>query len=135
MNPDCQQRLYEENERVLAELSAEASSNSENNEKTNSIDIFELVTLENLPRFTYLSAVINESLRMFPPAIVLERRAAKDIDLKTESGLRLSVRAEDIVQVPIYTLHFDEREFADPHRFDPTRFLNGCQKNHKVRDK
>lgn len=72
-----------------------------------------------LARLGTTRAVIEETLRLFPPAYALfVRRATRDVDL---AGV--PVRDRDLVTIAPYTLHRDARWFAGPDRFDPTRFL------------
>jgi len=72
--------------------------------------------LTQLPR---TRAVIEESLRLYPPAYALfTRRAAKDVSL---DGLELR-KGDNVIIVP-YTLHRSERWFEDAGHFKPARFL------------
>lgn len=63
-----------------------------------------------------LPAVIEESLRMEPPAAVVDRYAVGDADLGGAA-----VRAGDLVRVSITAANRDPAVFADPDRFDPYR--------------
>lgn len=63
-----------------------------------------------------LPAVIEESLRMEPPAAVVDRYAVRDADLGGAP-----VRAGDLVRVSITGANRDPAVFADPDRFDPYR--------------
>ena len=68
---------------------------------------------------SYLRAVIEESLRLYPPAYALfVRQALTDIDL---AGVK--VKAGDNVQIVPYTLHRSERWYQDASTFKPERFL------------
>ncbi|MEV5830656.1 cytochrome P450 [Spirillospora sp. NPDC052242] len=63
-----------------------------------------------------LPAVIEESLRLEPPAAVVDRYAVRDADLGGAP-----VRAGDLVRVSITGANRDPAVFADPGRFDPYR--------------
>ena len=61
--------------------------------------------------------VLKESMRLFPPAYIVGRRATRPVDL-----LGLRVDRNDIVLVNVAGLHRRPEIFADPDRFDPDRF-------------
>ena len=66
-----------------------------------------------------LTAVIKEALRLRPPAPVAGKRAiAEDTEL-----LGRTLPAGTVVVPNIYLAHHRTAAFADPHRFDPHRFL------------
>ncbi len=70
----------------------------------------------NLP---YIRQVIDEALRMYPPAAFLSRSARKHDTLCGRE-----VRPGDTVMLPIYALHRNHLLWKDPHRFDPDRFAD-----------
>jgi cytochrome P450 len=70
--------------------------------------------LANLP---YLRQVLNESLRLFPPAWIIGRRALTD---DTISGY--FVPSGTVIAICIYTLHRHASFWEEPERFDPMRF-------------
>lgn len=72
-------------------------------------------TAEKLP---WTRAVINESLRLYPPAWTIEREARADDDI---AGV--PVRAGSTIAVPPYLLHRNPEVWPNPEGFDPTRFL------------
>ncbi|WP_051716584.1 cytochrome P450 [Streptomyces sp. NRRL F-5727] len=78
----------------------------------------EPVAYADLPRLPYLGQVVQELLRMFPTGWILTRRATREVDL---GGWRIPAGA-DVFFSP-YALHRDPAVFADPHRFDPDRWL------------
>lgn len=75
------------------------------------------VTLEDLRKLTYLNQIIQESLRMYPPAAITVRQAAQE---DTIAGYTIPVGAQVIV--PIWGLHHDERYWDRPYAFDPDRW-------------
>ncbi|RSM42101.1 cytochrome P450 [Amycolatopsis balhimycina DSM 5908] len=74
------------------------------------------VTVDDLPRLTYVRQVVDEVLRLYP-LWMLMRRTLTDVDL---GGARLPEGAEVIVSP--HALHHDPASFADPDRFDPGRW-------------
>ncbi|MER5353623.1 cytochrome P450 [Kitasatospora sp. NPDC002551] len=76
------------------------------------------VAYPDLPKLEYLGRFVQEILRMFPTGWLLTRRAAAEVDL----GGHLIPAGADVFFSP-YALHRDPAVFADPHRFDPDRWL------------
>ena len=76
-------------------------------------------TPEALVDLPVLSATINETLRLYPPAYTLFlREAAEPVDL-----LGIQLARGDLAQIVPFTTQRDPRFFKDPTAFDPTRFL------------
>jgi len=73
--------------------------------------------MSDLPRLTYTRMVVEETLRLYPPAWVLEREA---ISSDVIGGYR--VVPNTIVAVAPYTLHRHPRYWPNPEDFDPERF-------------
>jgi len=61
--------------------------------------------------------VLAESMRLYPPAWIVGRRAVGPF----EAG-GYTIPARSIVLCCQYTMHRDPRWFPDPERFDPERF-------------
>lgn len=100
LHPDVQQRLRDEVDACFEEHGEEPS-------------------IDAVSKLKYLNCVISESLRLYPPAIRVERTACEDCVLG-ESGLRL--RKGTVVTIPVYAMHHDPDNFPDPKKFDPERF-------------
>ncbi|HTR87723.1 MAG TPA: cytochrome P450 [Reyranella sp.] len=78
-----------------------------------------LPTAGALTAMPMLRAVIEEVLRLYPPAYALFlRRAVEDVDLGS-----FTIAKGDLVQITPFVMHRDARWFAHPSRFDPSRFL------------
>lgn len=70
-----------------------------------------------VPRLAYTRQVLDESLRLCPPAAGVGRRALQDIAV---DGYR--VQAGSIIAVGIQAVHRDPALWDDPMVFDPDRF-------------
>jgi cytochrome P450 len=73
-----------------------------------------------LPRLPFTEAVVKEGLRLYPPAYVIGREALADCDL---GGWRC--HAGTTIYFAPWVLHRDARNFPDPERFRPERWLDG----------
>ena len=78
---------------------------------------------EDVPALPYTQAVINETLRLYPPAYVTGREAIRDT---TIGGTRIPKR--HIVLIWMYTTHRDPRFFPEPDAFRPERWLDELDK-------
>ncbi|PON78218.1 Cytochrome P450 [Parasponia andersonii] len=80
----------------------------------------EAPTVDHLPKLTLLNMVINESLRLYPPASVLPRMAFEDImlgDLHIPKGLS--------IWIPVLAIHHSEELWGkDANEFNPERFAS-----------
>jgi len=76
-----------------------------------------------VPALPYAHAVVNETLRLFPPAYVTGREAVRDT---TVGGVRIPKR--HIILISMYTTHRDPRFFTEPDEFRPERWLDGLEK-------
>lgn len=77
-------------------------------------------TLERYPALTYTQAVLDESMRLSPPAWVESRRAEADDEI---GGYHIP--RGSFVFLPQYAIHRHPAYWADPTRFDPDRFGPG----------
>jgi cytochrome P450 len=95
-NPHAEQRMHEEIDRVLAGKPPE---------------------FEDLARLPYTTGVFAESLRLFPPAWGIGRRAKEDYEV----GGHL-IPARSIVLMSPWVVHRDPRWWTHPERFAPERW-------------
>jgi cytochrome P450 len=76
-------------------------------------------TAQDVPYLPYTRQVIDETLRLYPPAAFLSRQASEpDLILGAE------ILPGDTVTVPIYAIHRHEALWSAPERFDPDRFAD-----------
>ncbi len=73
------------------------------------------VALAALP---YTRAVLNESLRLFPPAFTIVREAVGPDRIGVTD-----IRRNDVIMIAPWVLHRHAGYWTDPDAFDPTRFL------------
>ena len=78
---------------------------------------------DDVPALPYTQAVINETLRLYPPAYVTGREAIR----ATTIG-RTRIPKRHIVLISMYTTHRDPRFFPEPDAFRPERWLDGLEK-------
>jgi cytochrome P450 len=95
-NPEAERRLHAELESVLGRRAP---------------------TADDIPKLEYTTKVLTESMRLYPPAWVLSREAAKDCLV---GGYFIPKGAQ--VLVSQYVTHHDPRFFKDPEKFDPDRW-------------
>jgi cytochrome P450 len=76
-----------------------------------------LPAVNDLPNLPYTERVLTESMRLYPPAWILGRRALADHQI----GGYL-VPAGSLLLTAQYIAHHDPRWFPDPYRFDPDRW-------------
>jgi cytochrome P450 len=95
-NPEADARWREELRRVLGGRAASA---------------------DDLPALRYTEMVLAESMRLFPPAWGMGRRALRDLTL---GGF--TIRKGSVLALSPYIVHRDARLWPDPLRFDPERF-------------
>lgn len=72
---------------------------------------------EHVPALKLCERVLKEALRLYPPAPLLSRIAAEEVEI---AGTRFP--AGTMFFVPIYAIHRHRRLWPDPDLFDPTRF-------------
>lgn len=77
-----------------------------------------LPTFEDLKAMPYTEQVLNESMRLFPPAWSLMVRKVKQPIQLGETILP----KDSVMLIPMWVVHRDPRTFPDPLRFDPERF-------------
>jgi cytochrome P450 len=95
-NPDVERRLHAEVDEALGGR---------------------MPTIEDLPHLPYARRVIDEALRLYPPAWGVTRQSIGEDAL---GGYRIPADAS--VSLIIINVHHDPRFWDEPERFDPDRF-------------
>jgi cytochrome P450 len=95
-NPEAELRMHEEIAAVLGGRDA---------------------TIEDVPKLRYTRIVAAESMRLYPPAWAMGRRAVRDFPLGD-----YFLPAKTSVFMSQYVMHRNPKYFPDPLRFDPERF-------------
>ena len=73
-----------------------------------------------LERLKFTRAVVDETMRLYPPAFLIARSAAG-----TDTIAGMPVKKNDIVLVAPWLLHRHEKLWRDPNAFMPSRFMTG----------
>jgi cytochrome P450 len=83
-------------------------------------------TASDLPNLPYARMVLDEALRLYPPAWVMNRRTVADDEI---CGWRIP--AHSFVAFSPYVMHRLPAYWEDPERFDPERFAPGDLHKHE----
>ena len=81
------------------------------------VDALNDLDFDSVRRLPYTRQVFAEAMRLYPPAWVIGRQAARDLDLDG-----VPVARGTTVLLPILHTHTDPRFWPYPERFDPDRF-------------
>jgi cytochrome P450 len=74
--------------------------------------------VEQLQKMTYLNAVLNESMRLYPPAWITDRQNVEDDTLG-----QFYIKKGTLIGVSFYELHRNPKYWKNPNDFIPERFL------------
>jgi cytochrome P450 len=73
-----------------------------------------------LERLKFTRAVLDETMRLYPPAFLIARAAAAPDEIAGRP-----VQKGDIILISPWILHRHEKLWREPNAFDPRRFLTG----------
>lgn len=104
-NPEIQQKVLDE----ILEIEAQTEN-----------------VVEQLQKTTYLNAVINEAMRLYPPAWITDRQNVEDDTIGP-----YHLKKGTLIGVSFYELHRNPKYWENPEEFIPERFL-GEQKKHSM---
>ncbi|KIQ18114.1 cytochrome P450 [Flavobacterium sp. MEB061] len=79
--------------------------------------------VEQLQKMTYTNAVLNEAMRLYPPAWITDRGNVEDDNL---AGY--NIKKGTLIGVSFYELHRNPKYWENPDEFIPERFLGGQKK-------
>jgi cytochrome P450 len=96
-HPEIEKKLHSEIDQVLSERTP---------------------TFVDFPKLVYTKAVIEETLRLYPPVHVFSREAVEE---DTLHGTRIPLHA--FIIISSWLLHRHEKYWENPDSFDPERFL------------
>jgi cytochrome P450 len=112
--PDEQERLHQQIKGIMAELDG-------------------MPTYEDMNKFTLSLAALYETLRMFPGAPSVPKRAAEDTMLTVNNAdggkTTFPVPAGTDLQLHLPALHYNPTYWKDPYTFRPQRFLEDYPKD------
>jgi cytochrome P450 len=96
------------------------------NEEMQSVVGMDAPTLSDIGNLVYTKQVIQESMRLYPPAWMIGREALADDRI---GGYEIKKGAQ--VLICSYAVHRNKGLWTNPHRFDPERFSPRHRKDHK----
>jgi len=91
------------------------------------------LTFEDINKMDLLHACIQEALRMYPPLIMLMRKAKQNFPVTTSDGKTYTVPAGDIVVSSPAVAHRLPDVYTCPDVFDPDRFLPPREEHKKAK--
>jgi cytochrome P450 len=92
-------------------------------DEINHIEAQQFPLTEQLQNFNYINAVINESMRLYPPAWITDRVSIED---DTVAGYR--IKKDTLIGISFYALHRNPKYWENPEDFNPERFLGEQRK-------
>ncbi|AXB56493.1 cytochrome P450 [Flavobacterium fluviale] len=101
-SPDVQEKVFEEITKI-------------------ELETYDVV--EQLQKMTYTNAVLNESMRLYPPAWITDRQNVED---DTLAGF--NIKKGTLIGVSFYELHRNPKYWENPNVFNPDRFLGEQKK-------
>jgi cytochrome P450 len=76
------------------------------------------ITADDLSALTFTTAIVHETMRLYPPAYVVARRAIEEASI----GRYVVPRGSEVI-LWTYFAHRDPEVFSDPDQFAPERFI------------
>lgn len=108
-NPHCLDEVLKEQESIFGCNIDECSNISSD---------YDIVS-----KFEYLQNAIKESLRMYPPLIMLMRYAKQDIEVIDQNKKYIIPKGDIVITSPAVSSRLDNI-FKNPNNFEPERFNN-----------
>lgn len=101
-HPEIQQKIFEE----LTSIASETED-----------------VVEQLQKMVYTNGVINESMRLYPPAWITDRENVED-----DSLLGFNIKKGTLIGLSFYEIHRNPKYWENPEVFNPERFLGEQKK-------
>lgn len=76
------------------------------------------ITYEDIDKLTFTRAVLDETMRLYPPAPMLKRECQEETEV-----LGRKIEVGDTFLLCNYVMHRTERLWENPNAFDPDRFI------------
>ncbi len=102
-NPEVQQKIFDE----IIELELQTDN-----------------VIAQLQKMVYTNAVLNESMRLYPPAWITDRQNLEDDILA-----QFKIKKDTLIGVSFYELHRNPKYWTNPDEFIPERFLGDQKKD------
>jgi cytochrome P450 len=102
-HPDVQQKVFQE----ITEIESQQNG-----------------TVDQLQKMTYITAVLNESMRLYPPAWIVDRQNITDDTIGS-----YHIKKGTLIGISLYELHRNPKYWKNPDEFNPERFLGEQKKN------
>jgi cytochrome P450 len=90
-------------------------------EEARGVEITPDNAMDVMPRLVRTRAVINETLRLYPPAFTMARMA-----IAADRAGGIDIPRGSILMIAPWVLHRHRRLWRDPDAFDPSRFMPGA---------
>jgi len=103
INPDIQQKLYEEIQETHRILGGKKLS------------------YDALQKMKYMDMCISETLRLWPPAPTTDRVCVKDY-YHDDGQCKFKIEKDTVLTIPIVGFHRDDKYWDNPMKFNPERF-------------
>ena len=101
-NPEVQQKVFDE----IIDIESQTAN-----------------IIEQLQKMTYTNAVLNESMRLYPPAWITDRQNIED-----DSLAQFKIKKGTLIGISFYELHRNPKYWNNPDEFIPERFLGEQKK-------
>lgn len=75
-----------------------------------------------LTEMKYMDMAVSESLRKWAPEPSTHCYVKKPYIIENTDGTKVQLKVGDIIQIPTFALHMDQKYFQRPERFNPERF-------------
>lgn len=104
MNPQVQEKLLKEIDGLKKTLNGRSPN------------------YEDIQSLNYLDMVLTETLRMFPPIPIIDRRCNEKTIIEDTDGTKVELQPGDGIYLPISDIQNDPNHFPEPEKFIPERF-------------